>query len=209
MNKFTHVRDSFIAWVWPVLFVTLLLTGLAACGSDRVGTSGRSREGVATRSRKTIGDYDTDDNRPSDNDTLGPRYFGHRASGSTLNTISRTTKQYYTDAARADGAKACAMLVLGLARVVPLDYGRSGPSYLHGATTCSSVLARLFKHEHAQLAAHASRLELTQVRLEGNSGFVLLHFGRRAPERQIAIAYEDGKWRMQTLLDDPLSSICC
>jgi hypothetical protein len=204
-----------------LLVGALVVVGITACGgvSKSASASSKASSGVSTSSGaastsavvtggKAEGDYDNDDNPHVrvDDDKPSIRSYGHEARPPDKATITTLVKRYYAAAAAGDGAKACAMISSGIARAVPLDYGQSGPPYLHGGKTCAAVLSLLFKHDHGRLATEVPQLKVPSVRLEGNNGFVLLRFGRM-PERQIAIEREGGVWKMEELIDGKMRHV--
>ena len=168
----------------------------------------------------TYGDADNDNNHDNDHDNFedhkpnengkyhdgddeGIVDFGHPASASLKRTLAALVKRYYALALAGDGQHACAMLIPGLARAVPEDYGHrsAGPAYLRAATSCPAVLTLLFKHVHAQLDA---RSVITGVRVSEDYAQVLLG-SRTAPASSIALQREDGVWWVDEISASPLS----
>jgi hypothetical protein len=203
----------------PVLLAVALLGMWAgACGGLHKGTAASPKvsasnvgtaasSGTARTSATASGDYDNDDGRRSgvDDDAITIRSYGYAAGPAERFLIVALVRRYFAAAAVDDGARACRMIDKGLAKAVPLDYGKLGPSYLHGGKTCAAVLARLFKHDRRRLVAEARQLKVTGVRLEGGEGFVLLGFGKGTPERQIAIEHGgSGGWKIEVLEDGPM-----
>lgn len=159
---------------------------------------------ASTARNASRGDEDNDDSRPIDNDTLSLHSYGEGARSPTRPAVELVVKRYYGAAARGDGALACSLLNRPLAKGAAVEYGQFGPVYLRGAKTCAQLLAMLFKHDRSLLAAEAAHLEITGVRVEGENGFVLMRFSPRLPERQIAVARENGVWGLRVLLDGPM-----
>jgi hypothetical protein len=127
--------------------------------------------------------------------------FGRPASVRDTRAISAAVSRYYAAALAHEGSRACSMIDPGLARAVPLDYGRLGPSYLHGGKTCAAVLERLFKHEQRQLPA---AIQITDVRVDGDAG--LAFFGSRAiAASDIFLERKNGSWKIEQLLGGPLT----
>jgi hypothetical protein len=194
-----------------------------------IGSSTRSSAGAARARQHIFGDYDNDDydntsdndyddnDKPTDRDDdsdshgggyydgddAGVRAFGHAASPAEGQAIATLVKSYYAAAAAADGAKACSMIHPAFARTFPPALGEAGPSYLHGAKTCSEVMSRLFKQNHMRMAAYAVKLEVAGVRLTGSHGLVVLAF-RTLPGRQIEVEREHGSWKLDALVDRAL-----
>lgn len=140
--------------------------------------------------------YDSDDQRTAD--------FGHPASSAEGATIAALVRRFYAAAAAGNGEKACSMLYSVFAEAVPEDYGTSppGPGYARG-TTCPAVLTRVFTHFREQILSKSPKLQITQVRVMGRAGIVLLSFGA-LPERIIHVLREGQTWRIQALLDEEL-----
>jgi hypothetical protein len=137
-----------------------------------------------------------EDSHYHDADDKGITLYGHAASMAVRRKITALVKQYYGAAVAGDGRGACAMLVKSLAKAVPVDYGEDGPSYLRSGKTCAAVMALLFEHLHAQLAAPNG---VTGVRIAGQQAYALL--GSTAlPPSYIIMQRESGAWRIAQLL---------
>jgi hypothetical protein len=137
-----------------------------------------------------------------DNDDGYFRYFGHPASAADEQAIKALVRGYYAAAAAEDGAKACALSHRFLAnKVIPEDEGRnSGPSYLHGLTTCPAILTRLFKHIHNQIAA---AVQVVAVRVKGDEARAL--FGSRTTPAEFTEARREGAaWKISRVLGSRL-----
>jgi hypothetical protein len=151
-------------------------------------------------------DNDSDNGSKSyyDQDDDSVRAFGQAANGEERRAISSLVRRYFAVAAAGDGAGACAMIVPSLRVAIPEDLGRPpGPSYARG-DTCRTVVSRVFSVFHVQLAAYASRLAITAVRVEGDRGLVVLGFAS-LPGRQIGVIRVSGVgWKVETLLDREL-----
>jgi hypothetical protein len=212
--------------------VVLLCMSLSACGSRRVtGSTFTSTAIEAAPIQNTVtGDYDSDDynnvahsgdgdnddSKPQDRDndsdnTTGSYYdrddtarrFGHAARASDKQAITALVRRYYAAAVAEDGAAGCSMIIAAVAKSVPEDLGRPpGPPYLRG-TTCPAVVSKLFKQNRRQLAAYATALEVTSVRVEHDNGVAILGF-KALPGRQVRLAREGGVWRFEALLDSEL-----
>jgi hypothetical protein len=168
-----------------------------------------------------IGDSDNDNNNDDDNDSStdykkseeglyqdkddnGIVDYGHLASATDDKAVTALVKRYYTAAVAGDGASACSMIIPSFARAVPEDYGRAtGPTYLRGGKSCPAVMSLLFKHSHQQLAAGATTLEVTGVRVSGNQGFALLG-SRVTPASDIPVQREAGAWKVDALIGNAL-----
>jgi hypothetical protein len=206
-------------------------TSAPRSGAPSGSTAASSPSAAVPPSPSITGDYDEDDNygegqlsdadddngKPTDRDgdsdnSSGSYYdrdddaarrFDHAARGAEKRTIARLARRYYAAAAAGDGAAVCSVVVRSLARAVPEDFGRpSAPPYSRG-TTCPQVLSKLLAHYHRQLAAHASVLAISDVRVQHGEGIVVLAF-RGLPGRRLNIVRERGAWKLEELLDSEL-----
>lgn len=146
-------------------------------------------------------DFDNDmtDNRVKgyfDTDDGLVRDYGHVASTADARAISSMVTIYRSAALRGDGVKACELLYGPLARIVPEDYGGSyAPAYARGKT-CSVVMSKLFKHNHAQLIG---TFRVTAVRVNGGNGDALLG-SATWPASYVETRREGGAWKIHSLL---------
>jgi hypothetical protein len=166
-----------------------------------------------------IGDADNDNNHDNDNDNSedhvpndnsnyhdsddrGILAFGHAASAADKRAMTALVKRYYTVAAAVDGPKACAMLAPRFAESIVEDYGKEspGPSYLRSGTTCPAVMALLFQHFRAQIAAP---FDVTSVRVERNQAYALLG-SKATPARYITLERRRKVWWIGALIGNPL-----
>lgn len=137
-------------------------------------------------------------NRYHDADDLGLLNYGHAPTHQQELAIVTAVQRYYTTAASENGASACTQLTQSLAQVVPVDYGKYGPSYLSTGKTCASVMTLLFQHYHRQLEAGVT---VTSVGIsnDGNEAYALL--GSTAfPASFIIVQREHDAWKMGQLL---------
>jgi hypothetical protein len=150
-------------------------------------------------------DNDSDNSSGSyfDSDDNSVREFGHAANAADAHAITALVKRYYAAGAAEQGARACSMLALPIARSVPEVLGRPpGPPYLRGST-CAAVMTKVFEKNHRQVSAYAARLEVNGVRLADGLGLVILDF-KTLPGREVEISRENGAWRIEALLDREL-----
>jgi hypothetical protein len=144
---------------------------------------------------KTGSYYDRDDN--------SFRAFGHAARPADRKAITALVRRYIAVAAAGDGASACTLLYSALAKAVPETYGQPpGPAYLRGKT-CAEVTTKLYARDHEQLHAYLRTLEVTGVRLDHNTGLVVLRF-TGLPGRRIEVERERKGWKIGALLDREL-----
>jgi hypothetical protein len=199
--------------------IAVLAALLCACGGTsrngsaataRISPSEASREAAERRPAPLDAhvdvDRDNDSGLPGDNHD-NKETFGHPASPTDQRAIAALVKRYYAAALAENGARGCALLYSTLVEAVPIDDGREpgAPTYMHGRTTCASVLTALFKHYHAQLAAELPRLQVTSVHTREHEGFAHLRFGGGLPERRIGVKRERRTWKMSQIYDQELS----
>ncbi|HEY5194248.1 MAG TPA: hypothetical protein VIJ39_10310 [Solirubrobacteraceae bacterium] len=206
---------------------------VACGGAGSGTSSSTVHHGVGVASRQlVVGDYDDDDfypgryddadkdddprprDRDGDTDNKSGSYydgdddairdFGHAASTNDRRAVESLVTRYFTAAAAEDGSAACPLITSPLARSVPAILGHHppGPAYASGST-CAEVMSKVFKQNHRQLAAEASILKVTGVRLRRNHGWAVLGF-ETLPGRDFRIAREVGVWKVQVLLDEEL-----
>jgi hypothetical protein len=202
-------------WLLALLAMTLLGLNITACGGAGKGgkTSSDAPSNVAATGDATAAssterqfkrDTDKDNDNPTDSyydDDDNPiLHYGQAANVSEARVISKVIGRYYTAAAAANGAAVCSLLNSVVAGSIVEEYGqgpgRSGPP----GKTCATVVSRLFKRSHRELADELSTLEVTSVRVEGQRGWALLRFGSsRAPGRMLTHR-EGSVWKIGQLL---------
>ena len=190
--------------------------GVTACGAAH-GSRAGGPSGVSTRaeiasegssSASTPGaqlpDGDGDRDQPSsrqdpDNDkTLS---FGHPAYAADRRALSSLVTRYYAVAAAGNGDEACSLLYWPTAESVVEEYeGSAGSPGLRGHT-CALVASKLFARHRRELAAQVAALEVTEVRVSGNRGYVRLRFAA-TPEHLVAVHREGRGWKVNVLLDE-------
>jgi ketosteroid isomerase-like protein len=147
-------------------------------------------------------DYKRDDNNSyhdsDDGYTLSSS--GKPASSPERRAVTAVVKRYYAAIARGDSASACSQVVPILATATPLDAGRLGPPYLHGAKTCSDVMSLLSRHFRTQLA---SPVEVTGVLVAGDRALALLG-SKTMPAGWITVQRERGAWKIDQLFGGTL-----
>jgi hypothetical protein len=205
--------------------IALLGLALGACGDagKHVGSapessySTRAAGGAATASASSPapaggylrGDGDVDDADNRDEDDHGVRTYGHAASAPDERAIAALVKRYYAAGAAGDGARACALIYSGLADSPSLGETAEtvyppAPSVppLHGQS-CARIMSLLFEEDHRRLAGDLATVVVTDMRVKGSKGLVLLGF-RTTPERLIPVRRERGGWKVEALLDREL-----
>lgn len=136
-----------------------------------------------------------------DSDDLDSLRVGHPANAAETKAIEGLVRRYYAVAATGDGAKACSMMARGFARAAPVDYGKFGASYLHGAKTCARVALLQFEHSRDQITA---AVQFTAVHMENENRAYALFGSRTTPASYIAVVREDGSWKIGALIGGPL-----
>lgn len=186
----------------------------------------KAKDIAATR-RRELGDYDDDewtgssdndgDDKPTvdgdgdlndghgryDADDRSFRAFGHIATPRERHAIIALVKSYYAIAARGDGASACALIYVPLARNYPEELGEFGPRYLHGLKTCPAILSRMFEPNRLLLRRYRARLQVEAVRVASGIGIAFLTF-KGLPTRKMEVIKEGGRWKMYAALDSEL-----
>ena len=171
---------------------------LASCGSEATKhDSTKSAHPVtasATKQQEGSGGFGrfhaADDN---------PWSFGKALEGRERQAAKGVVERYYHYAAADDGARACGLLSHSLEESVVEDWGEGGgASYLRGKT-CAAVMEKVFRHVPGQSLASLAAVEVTGVRVQGDSGFALLHSPAMA-HGEVAIKRYGRRWRLITLM---------
>jgi hypothetical protein len=147
------------------------------------------------------GDPDSDANvapksyRDSDDGAITG--FGVAADAADERAITARVKRYYTALTDGSGLKACASMLPGLANTIAESYGGAGgPSYLHGANSCSAVVALAAAHLRHELAG---AVQVTGVRVSGAQAYALVG-STTMPAGYIQLRHEAGTWKVATLV---------
>lgn len=190
--------------------LALLSVGVCACGGSGSAShaSSDATAKIVSGATPSQSHFPLDDD--SDNDNPGKsRYdeddsvvldFGHAAGKAETQAITALVKRYYAAAAAGDGAAVCSLLYVLIAESVPEEYGQSPGASDPRSRTCAAVVSKLLEQRHRELVAEAAGLEVTDVRVEGSHGVVLLHFAP-TPERRVLVIREHGAWKMKVLFD--------
>lgn len=151
-----------------------------------------------------VADHDPDDDSPTrestsyhDHDDANILSYGGTPSAADERIVTALAKRYYAAAAADDGAMACSLILSGMAKTLPEDYGgRTGPAYLRGGKTCRAIMSLLFKHFHGSLT---SVIKVTGVRVKGDRAYALLSSTTR-PASYLTLRREAGAWKVEELL---------
>jgi hypothetical protein len=137
--------------------VAILLLGvcLVACGQGSKSSGAGKGASVQTLDRDNDSDHNDDDNRVLD--------YGHAPSAGEKEQIMVVVTDYYAAAAAEDGAKACRLLMPFVAETVVESIGHSAG--LQGSS-CSVVMSKLFKQDHALRSGESASLKFYAVRVE-------------------------------------------
>jgi hypothetical protein len=136
-----------------------------------------------------------------DADDLDSLRVGVPASRADAKAIIAAVKRYYAVAVTGNGAKACSLMARAFVRSVVVDYGEFGPSYLHGAKSCTAIAERQFRHARNQLTA---AVHVTAVHLEHPDRAYALFGSRTTPASFIAVVREGGAWKVGALMGRPV-----
>lgn len=116
--------------------------------------------------------------------------------------IAKLVRRYLEVALAGDGATACSLLYSLVAESIEDTNGRPpGRSPYQEVEPCSAIVTRLFKQNHAQLAAEMRTLQVSGVYTNGRRGIVLLHVDNMPPHA-ITIHREFGTWKISDILDE-------
>jgi hypothetical protein len=127
--------------------------------------------------------------------------YGHRPGPAEARAIAGVVKLYYAAAAAEDGQAACKLLLPGIARSAPEDYGQTSTSSgAQVARSCGTVLANVFRSAHGQLG---EAITVVKVGIEGATAQVVLS-SRAMPASHIFLMRQGGSWRVAAVLGQPL-----
>jgi hypothetical protein len=145
--------------------------------------------------------YGNESDRYHDRDDMDRLNVGYVGSVADAKAITALVKRYYAVAVAGDGAEACAMMPPGFVKAVPLDYGKLGPSYLHGGKTCAAVVSLQFEHSRKQLTP---AIQVTGVHFEHSDRAYAMFGSKTTPASFIAVVREGASWRIGALIGGPL-----
>ncbi len=195
--------------------LALVAIGATACGSGGgsgtggVGFSSGTRSanaaatGTASATSPAAQDADGDNDRlgggrdPDKDQTLS---LGPAAGAADRHALTALVKHYYALAAAGDGAGACALLYAPMAESVAEELGSGDGSPALRGKTCAQVASKLFARRHGELARQFASLEVGEMQVKGNRGFVRVRV-TGPTEHQVAVHREGGIWKMNVLLD--------
>jgi hypothetical protein len=201
--------------------VALLLgSALSACGRGSAASTASTRtaaeslveaDGYVDSQGYVHGDRDNDapSPAPSDSDDTYVRAWGLAASDAQRRAVAPLVANYYKAAAAGDARSACALLAPLMAEgsdfspFVPRAYAAVAGSSLFRHRSCEQVETLMFELGHKYLAAGAPSVRLSGLRVRGRNGIALLAF-KRQPEHELAVVFADGRWAVDTLLDEEI-----
>jgi hypothetical protein len=182
------------------LAISALGAGLGACGGPSRGTAsgGPATTAAVATSNFSTHNNDRDNDGDHNDDDEGVLHYGHAADAAVRRASVALVMRYFAAAAAEDGARACSLLAPFIAESVAEQNGHS-PA-LRGAT-CPVVISKLFKLHHRRLALKNTTLRISEVRIEGDRGLVVLAFPTIPEVRQITERRIAGTWRLLDLFD--------
>ncbi len=182
----------------------------APAGASKTGRPFRGDEDDDDESDEKMDNTSHDNDADFDNDIKVKRTgyldsddreavaYGRAASATEERATTRVAMRYLRTFVAVDGARACTTIVARL--VTSMNHRRygqvSGEPYLRGAKDCATVMSRVFKHFHSELAGS---YEITGVRVAGKYALVLLG-SRTRPAAFIALEREGDAWKVEGLL---------
>lgn len=173
---------------------------LAACGgsNSHLTASQQAVKELADLNGHLRYGTDRDNDGDHNNDDQHVLAFGRLATGAESSAITALLTRYYAAAAGSNGARACTMLAPFIAETVAEQYGRN--SGLHGRS-CSTVLSKLFAHQHTSLLGKQATMRIMRIGVEENRSLVAIDFPSIPEVRQITVRRIDGHWTVLDLLD--------
>ncbi len=135
-----------------------------------------------------------------DSDDISVLEYGQTANRSDAHAVATLVKDYFAAATAADGRRVCALLFSLLAEAVPEDYGRNAGLWFSRGNTCPDVLSKLYRHDHAMVAAP---MTIIMIRINGKRGQALLG-SKVVPASALAVKREYGVWKVDGLFPQPL-----
>jgi hypothetical protein len=169
-------------------------------GDDVAGASSSDGDNDDSHERKDRdGDLDNKSGSYYDMDDGSVRYIGHAAGSADRRAVVNLLRRYFKVAVAGDGERACSMVLSSIAKAAPTDLGGpSGPSYARGKT-CAVVASKIFTQWHRDLAAHLATLKVSDVRVNGSQGMVVLSF-KGLPGQQVPVVREGDRWKMSNFM---------
>jgi len=189
-----------------VMSVFAVPVGVVGCDTQARDASHGSRSATTdSLSGYVRGDFDDDDTGGYDEDDAPTRTSGVRTGEADRRAVETLVQRYYAAAARGDGRGACRLLGSNLkqsrnfTKALPRGYMPAGDPSIFRETTCPHVAALLFEVEEKQLAEDAASVKVVEVRVKRSTGLAVLVF-KRAPEGEIAVEREAGRWKIDAFL---------
>jgi hypothetical protein len=178
--------------------LVLALAPLACGGSSKNATSTATAGGVSVTAYFPDSSNDRDNDGDHNNDDAEDLNYGHAASPADRSAIVALVTNYYAAAAAENGRKACAMLVPFFAETVVERYGDQ-PAV--SGRSCATVMSKLFRNHHADIATKQATLKIPDVRVRDGRALVILEFPAIREVRQLRLRHIAGGWRLLQLLD--------
>lgn len=139
-----------------------------------------------------------------DSDDAEIRNFGQAPSPADRRALVALTTRYLKVARAGDGARACALILPGLAAQIPEFYGRNPrPNYFSRGDirgdTCTAVMTKLFRNYRARLSG---RFVIAGVFVRGDQARVLVG-STTALAGYLQLWRRRGSWKVDALLTEP------
>jgi hypothetical protein len=137
-----------------------------------------------------------------DGDDVSISHFGHLASASEREAIASVLKRYYAAAAREDGESACRLMDPLFRRLVPTSYSHSGGAGAnYRGRTCATVMAQVFRENHAKLT---SIPEVLEALVKGSYAYAVVGSDSLTPH-YLSMHRHHGTWTVEDALGAPFS----
>jgi hypothetical protein len=126
--------------------------------------------------------------------------YGQLAVPTVRDAVTKVVDRYYAAIATNHGSLACSLVLPVLVTATPLDAGKLGPAYLHGAKTCAQVIRLLSRHFRTSF-----RTPVVVTGVRNNGEYALAELGSKTmPAAWITVRNEHGTWRIAQLFGGPV-----
>lgn len=127
-------------------------------------------------------------------------YYGQPASAADTRAAAQEIGRYYQAASRGEGQRACSIIAPALAKSMPVEYGKFGPAYEHGANTCQAVLGRMFRKHHSSLTLPPT---VRGLLAHGSQGYAFIS-SNKMPVSLVELERSGSGWKIDTPLAGPV-----
>lgn len=187
---------------------------VTACGSSTDGSSGGSDPRALIAEPATVPPsdsyYKNDNDRPDGDGMDGDDQrllaeYGTRPTAAGYDEIATVVKRYLSLALAENGTAACPMLYSGFRNALLELHPSRATSRQPAANACPPLMTREFRGRHSQLTSyHLSTLVVADVSVKDRFGIAVLGF-KDAPEREILVAREGSRWKIDSIVDSELT----